>query len=58
MKMATMEEMGVQNNNESIHEQKKPHSANYNAMENVMVTIAYFKALEDLILVTNRKDTL
>ena len=45
--MATMEEMGVQNNDEGPHEQKKPCSANYTAMEDVMVTMAYFKALED-----------
>ena len=50
MTMATMEEMGMQNNDEGPHEQKKPCSANYTAMEDVMVTMAYFKALEDLIL--------
>ena len=50
MTMATMEEMGVQNNDEGPHEQKKPHSANYTAMEDVMATMVYFKALEDLIL--------
>ena len=50
MTMVTMEEMGVQNNDEGPHEQKKPHSTNYTAMEDVMVTMAYFKALEDLIL--------
>ena len=33
--MATMEEMGVQNNDEGPREQKKPRSANYTAMEDV-----------------------
>ena len=50
MTMATKEEMGVQNNDDGPHEQKKPHSAYYTAMEDVMVTMAYFKALEDSIL--------
>ena len=36
MTMATMEEMGVQNNDEGPCEQKKPHSANYTAMEDVV----------------------
>ena len=59
MTMVTMEETGVQNNDEGPHEQKKPCSANYTAMEDVMVTITYFKALEDSIFVVlNRKDTL
>ena len=49
MTMATMEEMGVQNNDDGPHEQKKPHSTNYIAMEDVMVTMAYFKALEDFL---------
>ena len=35
MTMATMEETGVQNNDEFPHEQKKPCSANYTAMEDV-----------------------
>ena len=50
-----MEEMGVQNNDEGPHEQKKPHSANYTTMEDVMVTMAYFKALEDLICGAKQK---
>ena len=58
MTMATMEEMGVQNNDEGPPEQKNPCSVNYTAMEDVMVTMAFFKALEDLIVVPNRKDTL
>ena len=45
MTMATMEETGVQKNDEGPQEQKKPCSANYTAMEDVMVTMAYFKAL-------------
>ena len=49
MTMATMEEIGVQNNDEGPHEQKKPHSANYTAME------SYFKALEDLICGAKQK---
>ena len=49
MTMATMEEMGVQNNDEGPCEQKKLCSANYTAMEDVMVTMAYFKASEDSI---------
>ena len=53
--MATMEEMGVQNNDEGPHEQKKPRSANYTAMEDVMVTMAYFKALEDSICCAKQK---
>ena len=53
--MATMEETGVQNNNEGLHEQKKNHSANYTAMEDVMVTMAYFKASEDLICGAKQK---
>ena len=53
--MATMEEMGVQNNYEGPREQKKPHSANYTAMEDVMVTMAYFKSLEDLICGAKQK---
>ena len=48
MTMVTMEERGVWNNDEGPCEQKKPHSANYTAMEDVMVTLAYFKASEDL----------
>ena len=55
MTMATMEETGVQNNDEGPHEQKKPHSANYTAMEDVMVTMAYFKASEDSICGAKRK---
>ena len=55
MTMATMEEMGVQNNDEGPHEQKKPHSPNYTAIEDVMVTMAYFKALEDLICGAKQK---
>ena len=47
--MATMKEMGMQSNNEGPHEQEKPCSANYTGMEDVMVTMAYFKASEDLI---------
>ena len=49
MTMATMEEMGVQNKDEGPNEQKKPHSANYTTMEDVMVTMAYFQGLEDSI---------
>ena len=37
MTMATMEETGVQNYKEGPHEQKKPHNANYTAMEDVIV---------------------
>ena len=55
MTMATMEEMGVQNNDEGPHEQKKPHSANYTAMEDVIITMAYFKASEDLICGAKQK---
>ena len=55
MTMATMEEAGVQNNDEGPHEQKKPCSANYTAMEDVMVTMAYFKASEDLICGAKQK---
>ena len=55
MTMATMEEMGVQNNEEGPHEQKKPHSAKYTGMENVMVTMAYFKASEDSICGAKQK---
>ena len=55
MTMATMEEMGVQSNDEGPHEQKKPHTANYTAMEDVIVTIAYFKASEDLICGAKQK---
>ena len=54
MTMATMEETGVQNN-EGPHEHKKTCSANYTAMEDVMVTVAYFKASEDLICVDKQK---
>ena len=53
--MATMEEMDVQNNDEGLCEQKKPFSANYTAMEDVMVTMAYFKALEDSICGAKQK---
>ena len=45
--MATIEETGVQNNDEGPHEQKKPCNANYTAMEDVMVTMAHFKASEE-----------
>ena len=55
MTMATMEEMGVQNNDEGPCEQKKPCSANYTAMEDVMVTMAYFKALENSICGAKQK---
>ena len=57
MTMATMEEMGVQNNDEvkGPCEQKKPCSANYTAMEDVMVTMAYFKASEDSICGAKQK---
>ena len=55
MTMATMEETGVQNNDEGPHEQKIPHSANYTAMEDVMVTMAYFKASEDSICGAKQK---
>ena len=55
MTMATMEEMGVQNNDEGPHEQKKPHSANYTAMEDLIITMAYFKASEDLICGAKQK---
>ena len=44
MTIATMEEMGVQNNDEGPCEQRKPHSANYTAMEDVMVTMTSIKA--------------
>ena len=53
--MATMEETGVQNNDEGPHEQKKPCSANYTVMEDVMVTMAYFKASEDSICGAKQK---
>ena len=53
--MATMEEMGVQNNDEGPCEQKKPHSANYTAMDDVMVTMAHFNALEDSICGAKQK---
>ena len=36
-------------------EQKKPQSSNYTAMEDVMMTMAYFKALEDLICGAKQK---
>ena len=55
MTVATMEEMGVQNNDEGPCEQKKPCSANYTAMEDVMVTMAYFKASEDSICGAKQK---
>ena len=54
--MATMEEMGVQNSDEGPFEQKKPHSANYTAMEDVMVTTAHFKALKDSICGAKQKE--
>ena len=50
-----LEETGVQNNDEGPCEQKKPHSASYTAMEDVMVTMAYFKASEDLICGAKQK---
>ena len=53
--MATMERMGVQSNDEGPHEQKKPHTANHTAMEDVMVTMAYFKTSEDLICGAKQK---
>ena len=56
MTMAAMEEMGAQNNNEGACEQKKPHSANYTAMEDVMVTMAYFKASEDSICAAKQRE--
>ena len=56
--MAAMEETGVQNNDEGPHKQKKPHSANSTAMDDVMVTMAYFKASEDSICGVKQKDTL
>ena len=55
MTMATMEETGVQNNDEGPHEQKKPCSANYTAMEDLMVTMAYFKVLEASICGAKQK---
>ena len=55
MTMATMEEMGVQNNDEGPCEQKKRCSANYTAMKDVMVTMAYFKASEDSICGAKQK---
>ena len=55
MTMASMEETGVQSDDEGPCEQKKPHSANYTAMEDVMVTMAYFKALEDSICGAKQK---
>ena len=55
MTMATVEEMGVRSNDEGSHEQKKPHTANYTAMEDVKVTMAYFKASEDLICGAKQK---
>ena len=53
--MATMEETGVQNTDEGPCEWKKPHSANYTAIEDVMVTMTYFKASEDLIYGAKQK---
>ena len=53
--MATMEEMGAQNNDEGPCEQKKPCSANYTAMEDVMATMDYFKALEDSVCGAKQK---
>ena len=55
MTMASMEETGVQSDDEGPCDQKKPHSANYTAMEDVMVTMAYFKALEDSICGAKQK---
>ena len=47
--------MGVQNNDEDPHEQKIPHSANNTATEDVMVTMANFKAFEDSICGAKQK---
>ena len=55
MTMGTMEEMSVQNIDEDPCEQKKPCSANYTAMEDVMVTMVYFKTSEDSICGAKQK---